>query len=221
MTLNIRPVAFAPYGSSGRLNQFDAPKHRRRDISGLLRQVNRPSEQRDALRRNTDRLRKSGTGNHLFNFAFSVQIVIIKRFGAHFAGGSIGDSLNCISFSCPSYTFGVLVVTTVSESSIFSVFISSIASTLLAFSDSFTFFFICTVRIFRLTPHECTVCYKQSRRAEDFKKHMLTHSEGRPFGCDICGKKIHTKSYVRRHSENRPFVGCDAVCETPVKLLSL
>ena len=30
---------------------------------------------------------------------------------------------------------------------------------------------------------------------------MLTHSEGKPFGCDICGKKFRTESYVKIHRQ--------------------
>lgn len=45
--------------------------------------------------------------------------------------------------------------------------------------------------------HECHICHKQLRRAGDVRKHMLTHSDAKPYACDICGKQFRTESYVK------------------------
>lgn len=46
---------------------------------------------------------------------------------------------------------------------------------------------------------KCPECGHKSKRFSSFKKHILTHSDARPFKCEKCGATFKNKSYLARH----------------------
>lgn len=55
----------------------------------------------------------------------------------------------------------------------------------------------------------CHICLKTFRDSSTLKRHLLTHSEDRPFKCEECNKsfrrKDHLQEHVIVHNEVRPF----------------
>lgn len=40
-----------------------------------------------------------------------------------------------------------------------------------------------------LRPHKCTHCSFASKNKKDLRRHMLTHTNEKPFACQICGQR--------------------------------
>ncbi|PSN55956.1 hypothetical protein C0J52_02137 [Blattella germanica] len=49
--------------------------------------------------------------------------------------------------------------------------------------------------------HECTICGKMWRTMSEFKSHVATHSDERPFICEICGQAYKHKAALDIHCE--------------------
>ena len=65
------------------------------------------------------------------------------------------------------------------------------------------------------TQHECDVCEKSFSRSGSLKRHMLIHTNERPYECDVCEKAFresgHLKTHMRIHTKEKPYE-CD-VCD--------
>jgi len=51
--------------------------------------------------------------------------------------------------------------------------------------------------------YKCLVCNKIDRRKSHIKEHVETHIEGLSFDCKFCGKKMASRSSLRRHETLR------------------
>lgn len=67
-----------------------------------------------------------------------------------------------------------------------------------------------------LSPYQCEICGSFATRVCDLRRHMLSHTDIRPFKCNNCEKKYHTKrelvAHQRRHvpkSERDDKFKCD------------
>ncbi|XP_070698525.1 zinc finger protein 770-like [Pempheris klunzingeri] len=49
------------------------------------------------------------------------------------------------------------------------------------------------------TSHQCHACLKCFPSASKLRRHMMTHTGQRPFGCELCGKRFRQKTHLRVH----------------------
>lgn len=40
-----------------------------------------------------------------------------------------------------------------------------------------------------LRPHQCSQCSFASKNKKDLRRHMLTHTNEKPFSCHLCGQR--------------------------------
>ena len=63
---------------------------------------------------------------------------------------------------------------------------------------------------------ECSECHKMFKYESHFSRHILTHSDQRPYACSSCGKKFKRqdalKTHERTHSDDLPFKCSQAEC---------
>ncbi|XP_018519277.1 zinc finger protein 770 [Lates calcarifer] len=50
------------------------------------------------------------------------------------------------------------------------------------------------------TLHQCHTCSKCFPSRSKLRRHVMTHTGQRPFGCEICGKRFRQKTHLRVHS---------------------
>ena len=71
--------------------------------------------------------------------------------------------------------------------------------------------------------HVCHVCQRECPSKHKLKRHLSTHSEERPFSCQLCGKSFKWTEYLHKHlrqqhpgaaggGEGTIVCGCDSVC---------
>lgn len=48
-------------------------------------------------------------------------------------------------------------------------------------------------------PFQCEVCERAFFRDSHLKRHILSHSEEKPFKCSVCGKGVNTAQHLKRH----------------------
>ncbi|XP_050499034.1 zinc finger protein 468-like isoform X2 [Diabrotica virgifera virgifera] len=57
--------------------------------------------------------------------------------------------------------------------------------------------------------YKCEVCFKQFRRAGNFKKHLQIHTGEKPYNCEICFKQFggagSLKRHLRIHTGEKPY----------------
>ncbi len=47
--------------------------------------------------------------------------------------------------------------------------------------------------------HFCHVCHRECPSKHKLKRHLSTHSEERPFNCELCGKSFKWTEYLAKH----------------------
>ena len=45
----------------------------------------------------------------------------------------------------------------------------------------------------------CQICQKQFQRWEQLKRHLITHTDARPYECKVCGKRFQLQNKMQRH----------------------
>ncbi|KAH3666666.1 hypothetical protein WICMUC_005483 [Wickerhamomyces mucosus] len=48
-------------------------------------------------------------------------------------------------------------------------------------------------------PFKCDICDRSFFRESHLKTHLISHSEEKPYKCSICGKGVNTKQHLKRH----------------------
>ena len=48
-------------------------------------------------------------------------------------------------------------------------------------------------------PFTCEICSSAFYRESHLKRHMLSHSDEKPFKCSVCGKGVNTRQHLKRH----------------------
>ena len=47
--------------------------------------------------------------------------------------------------------------------------------------------------------HGCAVCGKRFTTSTLLKRHLVVHTDDKPFACDLCGKTFNIMSNMKRH----------------------
>jgi len=50
-----------------------------------------------------------------------------------------------------------------------------------------------------LRPHQCTQCSFASKNKKDLRRHMLTHTNEKPFACHLCGQRFNRNGHLKFH----------------------
>ena len=53
----------------------------------------------------------------------------------------------------------------------------------------------------------CEVCNKNLRDKYKLKRHMLSHTDVRPFGCGVCGKRFRRQYHLTEHTQSHSGQG--------------
>ena len=69
--------------------------------------------------------------------------------------------------------------------------------------------------------HKCETCGKKFSHEYNLKKHMLSHSEIRPFKCPVCDYAANRKDHVRRHIKQWHSIGLDQYADRDGKPVTL
>lgn len=59
-----------------------------------------------------------------------------------------------------------------------------------------------------LRPHKCSNCSFASKNKKDLRRHMMTHTNEKPFACKLCGQRLERNdiSAVLRHGSCRAIL---------------
>uniref|UniRef100_A0A4W5QHG7 C2H2-type domain-containing protein n=1 Tax=Hucho hucho TaxID=62062 RepID=A0A4W5QHG7_9TELE len=52
-----------------------------------------------------------------------------------------------------------------------------------------------------LRPHKCPSCSFASKNRKDLRRHMMTHTNEKPFTCRICGQRFNRNGHLKFHME--------------------
>lgn len=50
-----------------------------------------------------------------------------------------------------------------------------------------------------LRPHQCNQCSFASKNKKDLRRHMLTHTNEKPFSCHVCGQRFNRNGHLKFH----------------------
>ena len=65
--------------------------------------------------------------------------------------------------------------------------------------EAFTKSHICPMQPRQKKVYTCSICAKICRDVVDWKRHELTHSNERPFSCELCGKTYKAERLLKEH----------------------
>uniref|UniRef100_UPI00358F57A1 zinc finger protein 335 isoform X2 n=1 Tax=Myxine glutinosa TaxID=7769 RepID=UPI00358F57A1 len=52
-----------------------------------------------------------------------------------------------------------------------------------------------------LRPHKCSQCSFASKNKKDLRRHLLTHTNEKPFSCHICGQRFNRNGHLKLHMD--------------------
>ncbi|CAI5647360.1 zinc finger protein 335 [Oreochromis niloticus] len=52
-----------------------------------------------------------------------------------------------------------------------------------------------------LRPHKCPNCSFASKNKKDLRRHMMTHTNEKPFSCKLCGQRFNRNGHLKFHME--------------------